>query len=197
MSPIASQSQAPSDALTGPGACGDAAEALGGFQDRCGYGPRLPLLVVSPFARSNFVDHAITDQSSILRVVEDNWKLSRIGGGSFDGVAGSIDSMFDFNRQDAGGTVSSSIPAWASRRGRHHLLPATPAPSRCRRCARRVKPSYPTGAGSARGDRGRGRGESPSHQCRLRPTVGGVLSQWSGSGTQGAVPCAHSIGPLA
>jgi len=59
--------------------------------------------VVSPFARSNFVDHGITDRSSILRFVEDNWKLGRIGGGSFDALAGSIDPMFDFNRHDAGG----------------------------------------------------------------------------------------------
>ena len=29
---------------------------------RCGYGPRLPLLVVSPWARRNFVDHSVTDQ---------------------------------------------------------------------------------------------------------------------------------------
>lgn len=45
----------------------------GGYQDRCGYGPRQPLLVISPYAKVNFVDHTITDQSSILRFVEDNW----------------------------------------------------------------------------------------------------------------------------
>jgi len=100
MSPILNQSQAPSDALTGPGACGDAAKALGGYQDRCGYGPRLPLLVVSPYARSNFVDHGITDQSSILRFVEDNWGLGRIGNGSFDELAGTLAPMFHFGRRD-------------------------------------------------------------------------------------------------
>ena len=42
-------------------------------QGRCGYGPRLPLLVISPYAKANFVDHTMTDQSSILRFIEDNW----------------------------------------------------------------------------------------------------------------------------
>jgi len=39
---------------------------------RCGYGTRMPLLLVSPFAKRNFVDHTLTDQSSLLRFVEDN-----------------------------------------------------------------------------------------------------------------------------
>ena len=66
-------------------------------QGRCGYGPRLPLLVVSPWAKKNFVDHTVTDQSSIIHFIEDNWLNSwRIGGGSFDAISNSIDQMFDF-----------------------------------------------------------------------------------------------------
>ena len=40
--------------------------------DRCGYGPRLPFLVVSPHAKVNFVEHKLTDQTSIIRFIEDN-----------------------------------------------------------------------------------------------------------------------------
>ncbi|HEX8106631.1 MAG TPA: alkaline phosphatase family protein, partial [Kofleriaceae bacterium] len=29
---------------------------------RCGYGTRMPLLVISPFAKKNFIDHTLTDQ---------------------------------------------------------------------------------------------------------------------------------------
>jgi phospholipase C len=83
------------DALTGAGACGTG-KPLAGEQGRCGYGPRLPLVVVSPWARTNAVDHTLTDQSSILRFVEDNWRLSRIPG-SFDAVAGSLRGLFDFD----------------------------------------------------------------------------------------------------
>ena len=63
-------------------------------------GPRLPLLVISPFAKQNFVDHSITDQSSILQFIEDNWKLGRMGDSSFDALAGSLVNMFDLDSKD-------------------------------------------------------------------------------------------------
>jgi phospholipase C len=71
-------------------------DSLANEQGRCGYGPRLPLLVVSPFARANFVDHTLTDQSSIAKFVEDNWSLGRIRG-SFANIAGSLDHLFAFD----------------------------------------------------------------------------------------------------
>ncbi len=100
MGPIVNQSQDPAnDALT-DGSCGKNAQAVaGGYQDRCGYGPRLPLLVISPFAKRNFVDHTVTDQSSILRFIEDNWSLGRIGNASFDQKAGSLANLFDFGHR--------------------------------------------------------------------------------------------------
>ena len=116
MPPIANPSAlttglaASSDALTAPGMCG--VPMAGAVMGRCGYGPRLPLLVISPFARENYVDHSVTDQSSILRFIEDNWDLGRIDqaapkavaqGGSFDQVAGTLDSMFEFGRDEGRG----------------------------------------------------------------------------------------------
>jgi phospholipase C len=85
-----------SDQLNGPGKCGNGSP-LGGIEGRCGYGVRQPLLVISPFAKVNFVDHSLTDQSSVLRFIEDNWGTGRIGGGSFDELAGSLTNMFDFD----------------------------------------------------------------------------------------------------
>ncbi|HEY8677581.1 MAG TPA: alkaline phosphatase family protein [Candidatus Dormibacteraeota bacterium] len=97
MSPIVNQSIDPTvDALDGT-SCGKKIQnVMGAYQDRCGYGPRQPLLVVSPYAKSNFVDHSITDQTSILRFVEDNWQTGRIGNFSFDTKAGSLRNMFTF-----------------------------------------------------------------------------------------------------
>lgn len=95
--PIVNQSATIADSLSGPSACGGANKSLDGIQGRCGYGPRLPLLVVSPFAKRNFVDSTTTDQSSILRFIEDNFRLGQIGGGSFDAIAGTLLNMFDFN----------------------------------------------------------------------------------------------------
>jgi phospholipase C len=73
-----------------------AVPASGGFNGRCGPGPRLPLLVISPYARANFVDHHATEQASILRFIEDNWKTGRVGEFSFDTRAGSLKHLFDF-----------------------------------------------------------------------------------------------------
>jgi phospholipase C len=104
---IVNQSTTAADALTAAGACGNGTDsALAGpsaahAQGRCGYGPRLPLLVISPYAKQNYVDHTITDQTSILRFVEDNWlEGQRIGNGSFDALAGPVNRMFDFSRRD-------------------------------------------------------------------------------------------------
>jgi phospholipase C len=97
---VANPSTSVADAVTGTGACGTGTP-LAGEQGRCGYGPRLPLLVISPWARANAVDHTTTDQSSILRFVEDNWHLSRISG-SFDKLAGSLTHMFDFDGRRSG-----------------------------------------------------------------------------------------------
>ncbi|MDX6512418.1 MAG: phospholipase [Gaiellaceae bacterium] len=97
MSPIVNQSQDPAnDALSGV-TCGNKPQNVsGGYQDRCGYGPRQPLLVVSPYAKENFVDHTTTDQTSVLRFIEDNWLVGRIGDFSFDTKAGSLLNMFAF-----------------------------------------------------------------------------------------------------
>jgi phospholipase C len=96
MSPIVNNSQSSQDALTGDGLCG-ARTPIAGYQNRCGYGPRQPLMILSPYSKVNSVDHSITDQTSILRFVEDNWLGGeRVGDGSFDALAGSLDGMLDF-----------------------------------------------------------------------------------------------------
>jgi phospholipase C len=104
MGPIVNQSTSTSDALTGTGACGvGTTSALPGTdpatahaQGRCGYGPRMPFLVISPFAKHNFVDHTTTDLSSVVRFIEDNWLGGERIRGSFDAIAGPINNMFDF-----------------------------------------------------------------------------------------------------
>jgi phospholipase C len=118
MPPVVNSSFNPAvDTLNAPGVC----NTSNGFQQgkpapapmlngnfgqpvwgRCGYGTRMPFLVVSPFAKRNHVDHTLTDQTSVLRFVEDNWLHGeRIQpGGSFDTIAGTLDHMFDFDDRD-------------------------------------------------------------------------------------------------
>lgn len=98
MPTIINQSQTFADALTGLGQAGTN-PPLGGFQGRPAYGFRVPFVLISPWAKENYVDHALTDQTSILRFIEDNWRLGRIGNASFDKYAGSLLNMFDFKRR--------------------------------------------------------------------------------------------------
>ncbi len=86
------------------GVCGT--PGSGALAARCGYGPRLPFLVISPWAKVNFVDHTLTDQTSSLRFIEENWGLESIdeleqppGQGSFDRLAGTVMNMFDFDNK--------------------------------------------------------------------------------------------------
>jgi phospholipase C len=81
--------------------CSSAATVLGSFTTRCGYGPRLPLIVISPYTRSNYVSSNLTDQASITKFIEDNWLGGqRLGNGSFDAISGSLDArggVLDFH----------------------------------------------------------------------------------------------------
>jgi phospholipase C len=97
-----STTPAASNKITTSGVCGQ--PTGGSLASRCGYGPRLPFLVISPWAKTNFVDHTLTDQTSSIRFIEENWGLGSIdqfeppaGQGSFDRMAGTLMNMFDFN----------------------------------------------------------------------------------------------------
>ncbi|HTW74230.1 MAG TPA: alkaline phosphatase family protein [Steroidobacteraceae bacterium] len=90
------------DELTASSDCGTGIplDGLNGqaVYGRCGPGPRLPFMVISPYAKPNYVSHTLITQSSIIRFIEDNWLHGeRLGDGSFDATAGSIMDMFDFN----------------------------------------------------------------------------------------------------
>ena len=102
--PIVNQSADPlNDAIKGNpgtrGACGTGTLPAGAYNDRCGFGVRLPLLLISPYARRNYVDHSLNDTTSVLRFIETNWGLGTIGDPqSFDVLAsGTIIGMFDFD----------------------------------------------------------------------------------------------------
>ena len=71
--------------------CTSAPMTLGSFPDRCGFSQRLPMLVISPWTRANYVSSKLTNTSSVTRFIEDNWLHGkRIGGGSYDAVSGRL-----------------------------------------------------------------------------------------------------------
>jgi phospholipase C len=94
------------DQMNSPGTCTgpNAKQALGvnGKQvnGRCGPGTRTPFILISPYAKVNYVDSTPITQASVIRFIEDNWlNGQRIGGGSDDATTGSIMAMFDFTAQ--------------------------------------------------------------------------------------------------
>jgi phospholipase C len=95
-----------SDFLNGTGNCGTPGQTeptgVNGLPvaGRCGPGMRQPFMVISPFAKKNFVDHTFTTQASIPRFIEDNWlNGERLGNGASDATTGSIMNMFDFKQK--------------------------------------------------------------------------------------------------
>jgi phospholipase C len=97
---VTNPSLSPADNLTNTllsgttsGQCGPNPQTtapLGAEQGRCGFGPRLPLLVISPFASHDEVDHNVSSQSSVINFVEYNWRLPAIAG-SFDQALATTD----------------------------------------------------------------------------------------------------------
>ena len=80
--------------------CTSAAMILGSYPDRCGYGQRLPMLVISPWTRQNYVSDKLTNTSSIPAFIEDNWLGGkRFGHGSYAAISGRLDGpggLLDF-----------------------------------------------------------------------------------------------------
>ena len=83
--------------------------------DFFGDGPRIPFLVVSPYAKKGHVDHVYHDHASILKFIEYNWKLKPLSARSRDRLPnpvnddddyipenqpaiGNLTSMFDFSQ---------------------------------------------------------------------------------------------------
>jgi len=99
--PTQSSYDAVADQLDGSGVCGSGTAPAGvsgePVNGRCGPGTRMPFIVISPYAKQNYVSEQLIEQSSIVRFVEDNWlKGERLGNGSFDASAGSINDLFNF-----------------------------------------------------------------------------------------------------
>ena len=64
--------------------------------DRFGFGIRVPLLLISPYAKAGYVDHSLGEFSSVLRFIEDNWGLSQLT--HRDRGAGNLSEAFDFSQ---------------------------------------------------------------------------------------------------
>jgi phospholipase C len=74
-----------------------------------GDGFRVPALIVSPFARSGVVDHAIVDSTSILRLIEELHGVGPLT--NRDASAGELLSAFDPAGPAPGASDAGGQPA--------------------------------------------------------------------------------------
>jgi phospholipase C len=65
--------------------------------DAMGLGFRVPLVVISKYAKSGYVSHTQYEYGSILKFIEETWALPYLGGGATDQRSNSIGNMFSFN----------------------------------------------------------------------------------------------------
>ena len=86
--------------------------------DFFGDGPRIPMIVVSPYARRGHVDHTYQDHASVLKFIEYNWNLPPLSARSRDRLpnprsgprdpyrplnapaVGDLTTLFDFGRAE-------------------------------------------------------------------------------------------------
>jgi len=64
--------------------------------DRFGFGPRVPLLIISPYARHRHISHTVYEFSSLLKFVERRFGLEALG--DRDRAANDLLDSFDFDR---------------------------------------------------------------------------------------------------
>jgi len=64
--------------------------------DAYGYGPRVPAILVSPYAKKGYIDHTVLDFTSILKFIEQNWGFASLA--DRDAKANNFLTAFDFNQ---------------------------------------------------------------------------------------------------
>jgi phospholipase C len=96
-----------------------------------GDGTRVPMIVVSPYAKPGYVSHTYTDHVSILKFIERNWRLSALSTRSLDNLPnptsrtsdpyvptnrpaiGDLFDYFDFKRAEAATVAPPRIASGA------------------------------------------------------------------------------------
>jgi phospholipase C len=103
--------------------CEEAAVTVGSGSGRCAYSQRLPMVVISPYTRENYVSNNLTDTTSVVKFIEDNWLHGERIPGSFDATSGSLDArggLLDFHAKNTAqvilnpttGAVVSGFGGW-------------------------------------------------------------------------------------
>ena len=74
--------------------------------DRWGPGARVPLLIISPWAKKGFIDHTQYDTTSLLKFIETRWNLQPLG--TRDAATNDLSNAFDFTQTPIPNTAPNS-----------------------------------------------------------------------------------------
>ncbi len=114
--------------------------------DAFGYGPRVPTLIISPYAKADYVSHFTYDFTSMLRFIEDRWNLPPLT--QRDAHADGMEDCFDFNQAPLP-TLTFPLPKKLPRPERvmyHFYQPYVPPPEVIRYPQRHLPKKKPHGA---------------------------------------------------
>ncbi|MGC9259114.1 MAG: phospholipase C [Phycisphaerae bacterium] len=88
--------------------------------DAYGYGPRVPMIVISPYAKRHYISHFTYDFTSVLKFIEDRWHLKNLT--LRDLRANDMNDCFNFNRPPTPPMIIPIPPNLQSHLDKVHLV---------------------------------------------------------------------------
>jgi len=78
--------------------------------DSQGLGPRVPLIVISPYAKAGYVSHQLGEFSSFVKFAEKNWSLPNLGQRDANTSISDLMDFFDFNQTPHAPLILNPVP---------------------------------------------------------------------------------------
>jgi phospholipase C len=78
--------------------------------DKLGLGPRVPLLVISPYAKQGYVSHALGEFASFDKFIESNWGLSNLGQRDANPNISNLMDFFNFSQTPQPPYIQQHLP---------------------------------------------------------------------------------------
>ena len=78
--------------------------------DNLGLGPRVPLLVISPYAKQGYLSHSLGEFASFDKFIETNWSLPDLGQRDANSAISNLMDFFDFSQTPQAPFVQQHLP---------------------------------------------------------------------------------------
>jgi phospholipase C len=78
--------------------------------DNLGLGPRVPLIVISPYAKAGYISHKLGEFSSFVKFIEKNWSLPNLGQRDANLNISNLFDYFSFTQTPLQPLILNTIP---------------------------------------------------------------------------------------